>query len=129
LNRNRLIFCQVLEHLISSTVFSGVRVAQSVVFCIVFCGLLFAFLSFFCRPLYRLSFFCRPMYRLSFELHPLLTSLVFFHTNIMMLGYTILHENSRVVIPGIVSIKAMSIHFKHGVIFHMHVHTFLNINV
>jgi hypothetical protein len=57
------------------------------------------------------------------------TSVVFFHTNIMMLGYTILHENSRVVIPGIISIKAMSIHFKHGVIFHIYVHIFLNINV
>jgi hypothetical protein len=28
----------------------------------------------------------------------------------MMPGYAILHENSRVVIPGIISIKAMSIH-------------------
>jgi hypothetical protein len=93
-----------------------------------FCRSLYR-LSFFCRSLYRLTFFCRPLYRLSFDLHLVLTAVVFCHTNIMMSGYAILHENSRVVIPCIISIKAMSIHFKHGVIFHIYVHIFLNINV
>jgi hypothetical protein len=38
-------------------VIRGVRVAQSLVFCIVFCKSLFVLLSFFFWPLYCLSFF------------------------------------------------------------------------
>jgi hypothetical protein len=35
----------------------GVRVAESLVFCVMFCRLLFVFLYFFFQPLYGLSFF------------------------------------------------------------------------
>ena len=42
------------EHLSSPPVFSVVRVAQSLVFCLVFCVLLFVLVSFF---IYCLSFF------------------------------------------------------------------------
>ena len=35
------------EHLSSTSLFSGVRVAQSLVFCVVFCRSLFVLLSFF----------------------------------------------------------------------------------
>jgi hypothetical protein len=45
------------EHLSSSPVFSGVRGAQSLVFCVVFCGSLFVHLYFFLWPLHCLSFF------------------------------------------------------------------------
>jgi hypothetical protein len=37
--------------------FCGVRVAESFVFCVMFCRLLFVFLYFFFWPLYCLSFF------------------------------------------------------------------------
>jgi hypothetical protein len=39
-----------------TSVFSGLRVAPSFVFCVVFCRLLFVLLSFFFWPLYCLSF-------------------------------------------------------------------------
>jgi len=44
------------EHLNSSPVFSGVRVARALVFCVVFCRSLFILLSFFFWSLYCLSF-------------------------------------------------------------------------
>ena len=88
----------LLEHLISFTVFSWVRVVQSVVFCIVFCGLLFF-----------VSLFFRPLYRLSFDLQLLITALELFQTSIMMSGY--FTRIDRVVIPVLISIKAYSINF------------------
>ena len=45
------------EHMSSYPVFSGVFVARSLVFCVLFCRSLFVPLSFFFRPLYCLSFF------------------------------------------------------------------------
>jgi hypothetical protein len=45
------------EHLSSPSVFSVVRAAQSLVFCVMFCRSSFAFLSFFIWPLCCLSFF------------------------------------------------------------------------
>ena len=45
------------EHMCSTPVFSGVRAAQSLVFCGVFCRSLFVILSFLFWPLYCLSFF------------------------------------------------------------------------
>jgi hypothetical protein len=55
------------EYLSSPTVFNGVHVARSLVFCVVFCKMLFVLLSFFFWPLYCLSFF---------DLRLLITSLV-----------------------------------------------------
>jgi hypothetical protein len=43
------------EHLNLLSVFSGIRVARSLVFCVVFSRLLFVLLSFFFWQLYRLS--------------------------------------------------------------------------
>jgi hypothetical protein len=43
------------EHQNSSAVLSGVRVARSLVFCVVFCISLFLILPFFFWPLYRVS--------------------------------------------------------------------------
>ena len=65
------------ENLSSSLVFSWLHVAQSLVFCVVFCRLLLVFLSFFFWPLYCLSFFFWPLYCLSFfDLGPLITPLL-----------------------------------------------------
>jgi hypothetical protein len=47
----KLLLFNLPEHI------SGVRVALSFVFYIVFCRSLFVLLSFFCLPLYCLSFF------------------------------------------------------------------------
>ena len=44
------------ERMTSLSGFSGVRVAQFVVFCVVFCRSLFLFLSLFFCPLYCMSF-------------------------------------------------------------------------
>ena len=44
------------QHLSSPPVFTGVRAAQSLVFCVVFCRSLFVLLVFFCWPLCCLSF-------------------------------------------------------------------------
>ena len=44
------------EHPSSPPVFSGLCVARSLVFCVMFCRPLFVFWSFFCWPLYCLSF-------------------------------------------------------------------------
>jgi hypothetical protein len=44
------------EHLISLPDFSGVRVARSLFFCVMFCRSLFVHLIFFAWPLYCLSF-------------------------------------------------------------------------
>ena len=44
------------EHLRSPTDFIGVRAARSLVFCVVFCRLLFVLLSLFFWPLFCLSF-------------------------------------------------------------------------
>ena len=45
-----------LEHSSSPPYFSGVRVAQLLVFCATFCRPLFVFFSYFFWPLYYLSF-------------------------------------------------------------------------
>jgi hypothetical protein len=45
------------EHPRSSSVFSGVRVARSLVFCVKYCRLMFLLLPFFFWPLYCLCFF------------------------------------------------------------------------
>ena len=55
------------EHLSSPLVCSGISVARSLVFCVVFCRSLFVFLSLFFWPLYCLFFF---------DLRILITSLV-----------------------------------------------------
>jgi hypothetical protein len=47
------------DHTSSSTVFSGVRGARSLFFCVMFCRSLFVPLSFFFWPLYCLSFYLR----------------------------------------------------------------------
>ena len=47
----------LLVHFSSSPVFSGVRIAGSLVTCVVFCRSLYVFLSFFFRPLYFLTLF------------------------------------------------------------------------
>jgi hypothetical protein len=44
------------ENMSSPQVFSGVRVALSLVFCVMFCNSVFVLLFFFFRPLYYLSF-------------------------------------------------------------------------
>jgi len=44
------------ENMNSPQVFSGVRVALSLVFCVMFCNSVFVLLFFFFRPLYYLSF-------------------------------------------------------------------------
>ena len=54
----------------SPPVLSGIRIAQSLVFCVLFCMLLFFLLSFSFRPLYCLSFF---------NLRFMITPLVSFH--------------------------------------------------
>ena len=46
----------LLEHLSSYPVFSGVRVARSLVSCVMFCSSLFVPLSFFAIVLYVVSF-------------------------------------------------------------------------
>jgi hypothetical protein len=51
-----------MEHIISSSNFSGVRVARSVLFCVVFCRSLFVLLSVFFWPLYYLSFDSRLLF-------------------------------------------------------------------
>jgi len=56
-----------LEHLTTYRVFSAVRVAQYLVFCVVFCRPLYAFLSFI---------YFRLLYCLSFELRLLTAPLV-----------------------------------------------------
>ena len=54
--------------------FRGVCVAQSLIFCVLFCSPLFSFCLFFYWPLYWLSFFYWPLYCLSFFL---LTTVLF----------------------------------------------------
>jgi len=82
------------EYLSSPLVFSEVCVAQSLVFCVVFCGLLFVFFSFFFGPLYCLSY----------DIHPLINSLIsthFYPTN----------NNFKVTISGNNNFKPMNATF------------------
>ena len=62
------------EYLRSFQIFSGFRVAQSLVLCVVLCRSLFVLLSFFFWSLYCLSFW--SLYCLSFFLRLLATNLV-----------------------------------------------------
>ena len=55
-----------IEHIISSSIFSGVRVARSVLFCVVLCRSLFVLLSVFFWPLYYMSFFDSRLLFLTF---------------------------------------------------------------
>jgi hypothetical protein len=67
----------LLQHLTSPSVFSGVRVVQSLVFCVACCRSLFVLLSFlFLLSLYCLSFF---------DLLILITLLVFSNTSCILL--------------------------------------------
>jgi hypothetical protein len=57
------------SHLSSPPVFSGVRVARSLVFCVMFCRSSFVLLSFFHWP-----FYCLPSFNLQFLIIPLVSS-------------------------------------------------------
>ena len=65
------------EHLSSTSVFSGIRVAESLVFSVVFYRPLFVCLSVFVWPLYRLSFF---------DLRLLTTTLVSTSFNVLLMS-------------------------------------------
>jgi hypothetical protein len=55
------IFVLYLEHPSLSSLFSGVRVAPSLVFYVMFCRSMFVFCTFFFSPFYCLSFLITPL--------------------------------------------------------------------